>query len=85
MVFPGHSRCAGTLAHGEAERPSAVRRPLVATSNPITSMIDGKSYWTLRRHLSTNGMTPADYRERHHRKAEYPTIAAKAEADHATE
>lgn len=44
-----------------------------------------KSHRTLRRHLSTNGMTPADYRERYNRKAEYPTIAAKAEADHATE
>jgi len=27
-------------------------------------MIDGKPYKTLRRHLATNGMTPAEYRDR---------------------
>jgi predicted transcriptional regulator len=39
-------------------------------------MIDGKSYKTLRRHLATNGMTPAEYRERYNLKADYPMVAA---------
>jgi len=38
-------------------------------------MIDGKPYKTLRRHLATNGMTPAEYRERYNLKADYPMVA----------
>ena len=39
-------------------------------------MIDGKPYRTLRRHLSTNGLTPDDYRQRYGLKADYPMVAA---------
>ena len=38
-------------------------------------MIDGKPYKTLRRHLSTNGLTPEQYRERYNLKADYPMVA----------
>ena len=38
-------------------------------------MIDGKPYKTLRRHLSTHGMTPVEYRERYGLKADYPMVA----------
>ena len=38
-------------------------------------MIDGKSYKTLRRHLATHGMTPAEYRERYGLKPDYPMVA----------
>ena len=38
-------------------------------------MIDGKPYKTLRRHLATHGMTPAEYRERYGLKADYPMVA----------
>jgi predicted transcriptional regulator len=41
----------------------------------IISMIDGKPYKTLRRHLATNGMTPVEYRERYGLKADYPMVA----------
>ncbi|WP_081469496.1 MucR family transcriptional regulator [Sphingomonas sp. PAMC 26617] len=46
-------------------------------SNPdvIISMIDGKPYKTLTRHLSTNGLTPAEYRARYGLKADYPMTA----------
>lgn len=37
--------------------------------------IDGKPYKTLTRHLSTNGLTPAEYRERYGMKADYPMTA----------
>ncbi len=39
-------------------------------------MLDGKPYKTLRRHLSTNGLTPEEYRERFNLKADYPMVAA---------
>lgn len=39
-------------------------------------MIDGKPYKTLRRHLSTTGMTPAECRECSRLKADYLMVAA---------
>ncbi|WP_267382462.1 MULTISPECIES: MucR family transcriptional regulator [unclassified Sphingomonas] len=52
----------------------SVRKSL-ASPDHIISMIDGKSYKTLKRHLSTNGLTPAEYRERYGLKADYPMVA----------
>ena len=51
-------------------------RKSLANPDHIISMIDGKPYKTLRRHISTNGMTPAEYRERYNLKADYPMVAA---------
>ena len=51
-------------------------RKSLASPDHIISMIDGKKYKTLRRHLSTNGMTPEQYRERYNLKADYPMVAA---------
>ena len=46
-------------------------------SNPdvIISMIDGKPYKTLTRHLTTNGLTANEYRARYGLKADYPMTA----------
>src|SRR3712207_3155564 len=41
----------------------------------LVSLIDGKRYKTLRRHLSTHGLTPDDYRKRYGLKADYPMVA----------
>ncbi|MDE8366310.1 MucR family transcriptional regulator, partial [Klebsiella pneumoniae] len=41
----------------------------------ILSMIDGKQYKTLKRHLSTNGLTPAEYRDRYKLPRDYPMVA----------
>jgi predicted transcriptional regulator len=51
-------------------------RKSLANPDSIISMIDGKPYKTLRRHLSTNGKTPEEYRERYGLKADYPMVAA---------
>ena len=56
--------------------PAVTARKSLANPDVIISMIDGKPYKTLRRHLSTNGMTPAEYRERYGLKADYPMVAA---------
>jgi predicted transcriptional regulator len=53
---------------------TTVRRSL-ASKDHIISMIDGKPYKTLRRHLSTHGLTPDQYRERYNLKADYPMVA----------
>jgi predicted transcriptional regulator len=68
---------AGLETETEAARPQAavsVRKSL-ASKDHLISMIDGKPYKTLRRHLSTHGMTPDDYRERYGLKSDYPMVA----------
>jgi predicted transcriptional regulator len=56
--------------------PAVTARKSLANPDFIISMIDGKPYKTLRRHLSTNGMTPDEYRQRYGLKADYPMVAA---------
>ncbi len=55
--------------------PAVTARKSLASKDHIISMIDGKPYKTLRRHLSTNGLTPEQYRERYNLKADYPMVA----------
>ena len=55
--------------------PAVSARKSLASKDHIISMIDGKPYKTLRRHLATNGMTPAEYRERYGLKPDYPMVA----------
>jgi predicted transcriptional regulator len=52
----------------------SVRRSL-ASRDHLISMIDGKPYKTLKRHLAGHGLTPAQYRERYGLKADYPMVA----------
>jgi predicted transcriptional regulator len=61
---------------GESQYTPAVSvRKSLASKDHIISMIDGKPYKMLRRHLSTNGLTPEQYRERYGLKADYPMVA----------
>jgi predicted transcriptional regulator len=65
------------LASPVAETFAAAVTARKSLANPahIISMIDGKPYKTLTRHLSTNGLTPAQYRERYGLKPDYPMTA----------
>lgn len=61
---------------GDARHEPAVSvRKSLASRDHIVSMIDGKPYKTLRRHLATNGMTPEEYRARYNLKPDYPMTA----------
>ncbi|RSY78066.1 transcriptional regulator [Sphingomonas koreensis] len=72
-------------AASESERPSSETReefvPAVSvrkslgSKDHIISLIDGKPYKALRRHLSTHGLTPEDYRARYNLKPDYPMVA----------
>jgi len=42
----------------------------------LISFIDGRSYKTLKRHLTANGLTPETYRQRFGLPADYPMVAA---------
>ncbi|WP_245841928.1 MucR family transcriptional regulator [Sphingomonas lenta] len=60
----------------EAFTPAVSVRKSLANPDHIVSMIDGKPYKTLRRHLATRGLTPEQYRERYGLKPDYPMTAA---------
>jgi predicted transcriptional regulator len=55
--------------------PAVSIRKSLASKDHIISMIDGKPYRTLRRHLSTHGLTPEEYRARYNLKPDYPMVA----------
>ncbi|UVO49487.1 MucR family transcriptional regulator [Sphingomonas sp. SUN019] len=62
-------------AQTEEYTPAVTARKSLASKDHIISMIDGKPYKTLRRHLSSHGLTPAEYRARYKLKADYPMVA----------
>ena len=55
--------------------PAVTARKSLASADTIISMIDGKSYSSLKRHLATNGLTPNEYRRRYNLPSSYPMIA----------
>ncbi|WP_255586455.1 MucR family transcriptional regulator [Hephaestia mangrovi] len=55
--------------------PAVSVRKSLASKDHIISMIDGKPYRTLRRHLATHGLTPEDYRQRYNLKPDYPMVS----------
>jgi predicted transcriptional regulator len=59
----------------EGFTPAVSVRKSLASKDHIISLIDGKPYKTLRRHLSGHGLTPEQYRERYNLKADYPMVA----------
>jgi predicted transcriptional regulator len=60
----------------EAEHVPAVSvRKSLASRDKLISLIDGKPYKTLRRHLSRHGLTPDEYRQRYGLKPDYPMVA----------
>lgn len=75
----------GDLIEGKTEAPAPVgeAKPEPAF-NPkrsvkpdgIVSLIDGKKYKALKRHLGSHGLTPQQYRERYDLPADYPMVSA---------
>lgn len=62
---------AATLEHV----PAVSVRKSLASKDHIISLIDGKPYKTLRRHLSGHGLTPEQYRERYSLRPDYPMVS----------
>src|SRR5204863_109904 len=63
-----------TPAAPEFEPAVTVRKSL-ASRDHILSLIDGKPYRSLKRHLGSHGLTPAEYRERYKLPKTYPMVA----------
>ena len=72
-------------AHGLPPEPEAPPVPAVPVKKSVTadyliSLEDGRKYKSLKRHLSTRGMTPDDYRARWGLPKDYPMVAASYSA-----
>ncbi|WP_380871776.1 hypothetical protein ACFB49_27300 [Sphingomonas sp. DBB INV C78] len=61
--------------------PAVTPRKSLGSREHIISLIDGKPYKTLRRHLATHGLTDKEYRERYNLPSSYPMVAP-AYAEH---
>ncbi len=76
-ALAGNAQASGTTTDVPTDySPAVTARKSLADPDYIVSMIDGKKYKTLRRHLSTHGMTPEEYRVRYGLKADYPMVSA---------
>lgn len=73
-----------TLSQPMVKEPEAVEPVAMPSKREITksitpdaliSFVDGKPYKTLKRHLSTNGLTIEEYKARFGLPSDYPTVA----------
>jgi predicted transcriptional regulator len=55
--------------------PAITARKSLADPDRIISMVDGKPYASLKRHLRDHGLTPDDYRTRYKLPDAYPMVA----------
>ena len=65
----------GATAQAEIDRPSAAQIRKSVRPDGIVSFIDGKTYKTLKRHLTSHGLDPRAYRDRYGLPADYPMVA----------
>ena len=83
LIASTHAALAGLNAGNDEPAPAATpeyagavsSRKSLGSRDYIISMIDGKPYKTLKRHLSGHGLTPDTYRERYGLAANYPMVA----------
>ncbi|WP_342110032.1 MucR family transcriptional regulator [Methylobacterium sp. SI9] len=69
---------AATTEAADKPTPAQIRKSV--TPDALVSFIDGKPYKTLKRHLSRNGLTIEQYRERFGLPRDYPSTAASYSA-----
>ena len=85
LIASMHDALTG-LARGAATATPTVEKPTPAqirksiTPDALISFIDGKPYKTLKRHLTGNGLTIEEYRQRFGLPRDYPTTAASYSA-----
>ncbi|MGK2910429.1 MucR family transcriptional regulator [Sphingobium sp. UBA5915] len=65
----------GAAAPEAQFKPAVTIQESLASPDHILSLIDGKPYKALKRHLSAHGLTTADYRARFDLPADYPMVA----------
>ena len=63
------------VANADQHQPAVTARKSLANRDFIISLIDGKPYKSLKRHLTGHGLTPEEYRARYSLAATYPMVA----------
>ncbi|WP_264050405.1 MucR family transcriptional regulator [Methylobacterium flocculans] len=66
---------AGAAPEAEIEKPTAAQIRKSVTPDGIVSFLDGKTYKTMKRHLTGHGLDPYSYRQRFGLPADYPMVA----------
>lgn len=80
LISSVHAALANTAAPAKPDVPAeqvgatTIRKSL-ASPDHIVSMIDGKPYKALKRHITRHGFTVASYKEAFGLPASYPTVA----------
>jgi predicted transcriptional regulator len=67
-------------AEPETAKPSAAQIRKSIRPDGLVSFIDGRTYKTLKRHLTTNGLTVAEYKTKFSLPADYPTTSPEYSA-----
>ncbi|WP_336491593.1 MucR family transcriptional regulator [Methylobacterium nigriterrae] len=67
----------------EVEKPTPTQIRKSITPDALVSFIDGKSYKSLKRHLTKHGLDPYSYRERYGLPRDYPMAAPSYSAQRA--
>ena len=62
-------------SESEPVKPAVSVRKSLASPEHILSLIDGKPYKALKRHLGAHGLTPDAYRARYNLPSDYPMVA----------
>lgn len=82
LIASTHSALSGLTAPApdaattmDTHHPAVTARKSLANRDHIISLIDGKPYKSLKRHLTGHGLTPAEYRSRYNLPATYPMVA----------
>ncbi|MCJ2093764.1 MucR family transcriptional regulator, partial [Methylobacterium sp. J-072] len=66
---------AGTVASEAVDKPTPAQIRKSVQQDGIVRFLDGKTYKTLKRHLTANGRSPQSYRERYGLPADDPMVA----------
>jgi predicted transcriptional regulator len=76
-VHAALARASAPAKPDEVEKPTGVIsvRKSLADPSKIISMIDGKPYSAIKRHITRHGFTPESYREAFGLPASYPMVA----------
>ena len=69
-----------TTAQARLSKPTAAEIRRSIREDGLVSFEDGRSYRTLKRHLTTHGLTPAQYREKWGLPDDYPMVCASSSA-----
>jgi predicted transcriptional regulator len=86
LITSVHEALNGLAAGTARIEVDAVEKPTTAQirksirPDGLVSFIDGKSYKTLKRHLTKHGLDPHSYRERFGLPTDYPTTSANYSA-----